>query len=88
MTTNQDVNPGDAVAALNHLGKYPSYTIAIDPMKLSPDGGKTFVTIYAGLNWKPTSAGDRQEVIVAGPQKLLPGKQRSSSEKKWWELWK
>ncbi len=78
MTTNKEVEPGDAVIALNHLGRYPGYTIALDPMQLSPDGGKTVITIYAGLNWKSNSACGPQEVIVAGPQKLLPGKPASA----------
>ncbi|HXY78918.1 MAG TPA: YIP1 family protein [Candidatus Acidoferrales bacterium] len=74
ITATKDLAPGDAVAALNHVGKYPGYTIALDTMQMSPDGGKTFVQVYAGLSWKPISAGGRQEVFVAGPQKLLPGK--------------
>jgi hypothetical protein len=83
MTTNQEIGPGDAVVALDQVGKYPGYSIALDPMQMSPDGGRTFVTIYVGFNWKSSN----QEVIVAGPQKILPGKPEFSGKKKWWRLW-
>ena len=40
MTTNQEIGPGDAVVALDRVGKYPDYSIALDPMQMSPDGGR------------------------------------------------
>jgi hypothetical protein len=56
------------VVALNKIGAYQGYSIAVDNMQLSPDEGKTFVAIYVGFNWKSS----QQEVLVAGPQKILP----------------
>jgi hypothetical protein len=72
MSSNVEISPRDAVTALNSLGRYAGYNIALDPMMLSPDGGKTFVTVYAGFNWRSSSASGSQEVIVAPPQKILP----------------
>jgi hypothetical protein len=68
ITTNQNVNPSDAIVALDRIGKYPGYSVALDPMQISIDGGLTMITIYVGFNWKSTN----QEIIVAGPQMILP----------------
>jgi hypothetical protein len=59
-----------AFKALDGSGKYPGYSMTIDSMAISPDGGRTLVEFYVGLNWKSS----RRELVLAGPQGILPGK--------------
>jgi len=66
--SNHDVEAQDAVSALKQMGEFPGYSIAISPMKLSPDGGRTFVRIFVGFNWKSV----KQEIYVTIDQKILP----------------
>jgi len=70
MTSSHPISPSDAVVALERIGKYQGHSVALDTMQLSPDGGRTLVTIYVGFSYKS----DSREVIVAGPQKILPGR--------------
>jgi hypothetical protein len=70
ISTNRDISPADAVIALNADRIYRRCSIALDPMSMSPDGGRTFVTVYVGFAWTTSP----RELIVAGPQKILPGK--------------
>jgi hypothetical protein len=88
-----DVDPADAIGALNQMEKYPGYSIAISPMGVSPDGGKTFTRIFVGFNWKTM----KQEIIVTIDQKILPGKpmketskpkMKNPEKKMWWQFWK
>ena len=67
-TMDNEINPGDAIIALNELGKYPSYSIVLAPMQISADGGRTLTMIYSGFNWKTVE----QEVIISAPQKISP----------------
>ncbi len=100
MTTyNSDIEPSDAIIALNKFGDYPNYSIALDIMQISIDGGKTLIDIWVGFNWKS----NKQDVVIACPHKILSGKQVQNStyekksnikvennqmKKKWWEFWK
>jgi hypothetical protein len=70
MTSNQDIGPADAVAAIEKMGRYPGHSVALDCMQLSPDGGRTLVNIYVGFSYRI----DCQEIVVAGPHMILPGK--------------
>jgi hypothetical protein len=70
ITSSSAISPSDAAIALESIGRYPDHSIALDTMQLSPDGGRTLVTIYVGFSYKS----DYREVIVAGPQKILPGR--------------
>jgi hypothetical protein len=65
-----------ALKALDKVGSYPGYSIAMDIMAVS-GSEKTPVEVYVGFNWKSS----RQKLVGAAPQKILP-------EKKWWQFWK
>lgn len=66
--SNHDVEPQDAISTLKQIGEIPGYSIAISPMKLSPNGGRTFVRVFVGFNWKSV----KQEIFVTIDQKILP----------------
>jgi hypothetical protein len=102
MTTSRDVSPSDAVSALDQTGRASGHSIALDIMKMSPDGGRTLVDIYVGFTYEA----DVPEVVVAGPQMIRPGKPRprqataglasqAASEnagakptRPWWAFWR
>jgi multiple sugar transport system permease protein len=93
MPADQNVRPGDAVTALDKLGKYRGYSIAVDKMQMSLDGGNTQVTFYVGFAWRSS----RKELIVAGPQQILPlaaratisarARKTSLHRQRLWALW-
>ena len=100
ITTGQDIDVTDAVVALEGSDKYKDDSIALDIMKISPDGGKTLLSIYVGFTYKS----DIREVVVAGKDKILPREDRSdantvqgirskdqsipqTSRSKWWKFW-
>jgi len=93
MPADQNVRPGDAITALDELGKYRGYSIAVDKMQMSLDGGNTRVTFYVGFAWRSS----RQELIVAGPQQILPlaarvtvsaqARKTSLHRQRLWALW-
>jgi len=68
ITSNRDTGPGDALVALDKLGKYEGQSIGMDNMQLSPDGGRTLVIIYIGFTYKSP----KQEFLLAAPQMILP----------------
>jgi hypothetical protein len=68
--SNRDHGPGDALAGLDSLGKYEGQSIGMDNMQLSPDGGRTLVTIYVGFTYKSSE----QKFLLAAPQMILPTK--------------
>jgi hypothetical protein len=66
---NADPNdPRGIISLLEVNGKYPEYSIGIGNMRLSLDGGITYTSFWAGLNWKSY----RQEIYVAAQQMILP----------------
>ena len=68
VTTNQNIDPKDAILALRSVGKYDGHNIGLDNMQMSPDGGRTLVKIYVGFTWRSSE----QIVYVAAPQMILP----------------
>jgi hypothetical protein len=100
ITTNQEIDVTDAVVALEGSEKYKDQSIALDIMKMSPDGGKTLLNVYVGFTFKSAM----REVVIAGKDKILPreylsyantGQEIRSNDhsvpqtvrSKWWKFW-
>jgi hypothetical protein len=99
MTTDHDINAADAVTAVESSDKYKDHSIALDVMRVSPDGGKTLFDTYVGFTFKSAV----KEVVIAGKDKIIPRdflsnaqqeKKTSDHEvsdsktgRKWWKFW-
>ncbi|MGC9953677.1 MAG: hypothetical protein ABSD21_05325 [Rhizomicrobium sp.] len=70
ITTNENIDPKDAILAIDNFGKYDGHSIGMDIMQLSPDGGHTLVKIYVGFTWLSSD----QKIYLAAPQMILPKK--------------
>lgn len=100
ITTEKDIDAADAVSALEANDKYKDHSIALDIMRISPDGGRTLLDVYVGFTFKTAV----KEVVIAGKDKILPREYLSNADqekktnvvedpgshsvKKWWKFWK